>query len=119
MTRAPRLGVDIVEITRVARLIRNRQFLRRVFTPQEVTYCMSKKHRAQHFAVRFAAKEAVWKALGDPRLGHRDIGITNRHSGEPRVCLPSPWAHKAARLTISLSHGTDYAVAVALYSSPR
>ncbi|MBI3292274.1 MAG: holo-ACP synthase [Elusimicrobia bacterium] len=116
MIRVPRLGVDIVEIPRVARLIRSRRFLRRVFTPQEVDYCLSKKHRAQHFAVRFAAKEAVWKALGDPRLGHRDISVTNRQSGEPRVVLPGRWAKEASRVTISLSHGAEYAVAVALYS---
>lgn len=113
------MGVDIVEIARVAKLVRDRRFLQRVFTPQEVRYCLAKKHHAQHFAVRFAAKEAVWKALGDPRLRHRDIEVANRRNGEPRARLPRPWTTKASRITISLSHGRAYAVAVALYWARR
>jgi len=60
------IGVDIVEIHRIAKQATNPRFLQRVFTPQEVAYCRSRKNTAQHFAVRFAAKEAVWKAVGNP-----------------------------------------------------
>ena len=57
-------GVDIIEVERIAKLIRrNRTFVKRVFTEREIAYCGKKKFKWEHFAVRFAAKEAVWKAL--------------------------------------------------------
>lgn len=108
------VGVDIVEIGRIARQIRNRRFLSRVFTPAEIAYCRSKRKAAQHFAVRFAAKEAVWKALGQPGLGHRDIHVQNDRTGKPRVALSGPLKKMQRRLSVSLSHGQAYAVAVAL-----
>ncbi len=69
------IGVDIVEIDRIAKSVKNPRFLKRVFSPNEVSYCRSRKNSAQHFAVRFAAKEAVWKAVGEPKLLHRDIQV--------------------------------------------
>src|SRR4051812_17104349 len=88
------LGVDIEEVQRFKVLIRNKRFLARVFTVEEIKYCFSKKNRAQHFAVRFAAKEAVWKALSERlrqlkrSVGHRDIGLKNNKFGKPEVILP-------------------------------
>ena len=111
------LGVDIVEIARIARSSRNPRFLRRVFTPQEVAYCRARRHSAQHFAVRFAAKEAVWKAVGEPRLLHRHIQVRNRANGKPEVVFSPPFRRLARRVSISLSHGRDYAVAMAVYRS--
>ena len=109
------VGVDIVEIHRIAKQIHNLHFLKRVFTPQEVVYCRSRKNSAQHFAVRFAAKEAVWKAVGKARLLHRDIQVRNRTNGKPEVVFPKRFANLGRRLSISLSHSRDYAVAVAVY----
>ncbi len=109
------VGVDIVEIHRIAEQARNPRFLRRVFTPQEVTYCRSRKNSAQHFAVRFAAKEAVWKAIGEPRLLHRDIQVRNRVNGKPEVFFPKRFKKFARRVSISLSHGQEYAVAMAVF----
>src|ERR1035437_6282563 len=111
------IGVDIVEIDRIARSVKNPRFLKRVFTSQEVAYCRSRKNSAQHFAVRFAAKEAVWKAVGEPRLLHRDIQVRNRPNGKPEVIFPKRFAKLARRVSISLSHGRDYAVAMAIYES--
>src|SRR5262249_20595488 len=115
--------VDIVEIKRLAKLAHNSNFLKRVFTPQEVAYCQARKHAAQHFAVRFAAKEAVWKAVasatgrrGDPSLTHRDIQIWNQPDGKPQVRFPARFKKLSRRVSISLSHGRDYAVAMALYN---
>ena len=63
------LGLDIVEIDRISKLARsNPRFLTRVFSKDEIAYCKGKRRKWQHFAVRFAAKEAVWKALGLPGL---------------------------------------------------
>jgi len=110
------IGVDIVEIQRIAKAVRNARFLKRVFTPTEVSYCRSRKNSAQHFAVRFAAKEAVWKAVGQPQLLHRDIQVRNRPNGKPEVSFPKPFTNLAACVSISLSHGRDYAVAMAVFN---
>src|SRR5579862_8262326 len=109
------IGVDIVEIDRISQSVRNPRFLKRVFTPEEVKYCRSRKNSAQHFAVRFAAKEAVWKAVGEPKLLHRDIQVRNESNGKPTVVFPVRFKKFARRISISLSHGRDYAVAMALY----
>ena len=113
------VGVDIVEIDRIAKMVRNARFLRRVFTAREVAYCRARKNSAQHFAVRFAAKEAVWKAVGEPRLLHRDIQVRNRANGKPEVIFPKRFAKLARRVSISLSHGRDYAVAMAVYEEEK
>src|SRR5258708_39605749 len=109
------IGVDIVEIDRIAKSVKNPRFLKRVFAPNEVTYCRSRKNSAQHFAVRFAAKEAVWKAVGEPKLLHRDIKVRNQSSGKPIIVFPARFKKLAKRLSISLSHGRDYAVAMAVF----
>lgn len=116
------IGVDIEEVRRFQSLIRNKKFLKRVFTVQEITYCSAKKNKAQHFAVRFAAKEAVWKAVSEhlakskKRLGHRDIGLRNDSNGKPQVVLPTSLKSLARRVSVSLSHTKTYAVATAFVS---
>lgn len=111
------VGVDIVEINRIAKQIHNKRFLKKVFSAQEVAYCRARKKSAQHFAVRFAAKEAVWKAIGDRKLLHRHIQVRNRPNGKPEVYFPAPFTRLAKKVSISLSHGRDYAVAMALYDA--
>src|SRR3954463_15610579 len=96
--------------------MRNVRFLERVFSAQEVAYCRSHRHAAQHFAVRFAAKEAVWKAVGNPKLSHRDIQVKNRRDGKPEISFPQKFRGLARRVSVSLSHGRDYAVAMAVYT---
>ena len=114
------LGVDIEEVARFKKLMRNPRFLKRVFTADEVAYCRAKKNCAQHLAVRFAAKEAVWKALSTAirasraTVGHRDISVRNDASGKPGVVLPNSLARYRRRVTLSLSHTDAYAVAVAV-----
>lgn len=109
------LGVDIVEVRRVGRLVKNPRFVERVFSKREVAYCRDKKNAAQHFAVRFAAKEAVYKALGRPGVAHKDISVKNDPSGKPRVELSAPLKMLEPRLSLTLSHTAEYAVAVAVY----
>lgn len=109
------MGVDIVEVRRVGRLVKNPRFVDRVFSAREVAYCRDKKNAAQHFAVRFAAKEAVYKALGRPGVAHKDISVKNDPSGKPRVELSSSLKKFESRLSLTLSHTAEYAVAVALY----
>jgi holo-[acyl-carrier protein] synthase len=109
------LGVDIVEVPRVARLIRQKRFLDRVFSTAEIAYCGPKKNSAQHYAVRFAAKEAVYKALGKSGVAHKDISVVNSPSGSPSVKLAGRLKSLEHKLSISLSHTPEYAVAVALF----
>jgi len=107
------LGLDIVEIDRVRRLARrNPRFLKRVFSPEELLYCKRKPKPWQHFAVRFAAKEAVWKALGQGGVALSDIAVQSASNGRPTVLIrgrrPRP------PIEVSLSHSERYAVAVAM-----
>lgn len=106
-----RVGIDIAEVKRIARLVKDRRFLARVYTAEEIAYCMPKVNRAQHFAVRFATKEAVWKALNDTSIALRDIGVRNQPSGKPDVYLKGK---RRADIDVSLSHTDEYAVAVAI-----
>lgn len=112
MAKAGGLGLDIVEISRVRALARrNPRFLTRVFSAEEIRYCEGKRRAWQHFAVRFAAKEAVWKALGDGSLALKDIAVSRDAKGRPGVLLRGK---PAKRIRLSLSHSDDYAAAVAL-----
>ena len=108
------VGIDIVDISRMKRLIKDRRFLNKVFTREEIVYCSNRKNRIQHFAVRFAAKEAVWKALGKDGLWFKDISVKNSPEGKPEIILKKLKKFQK-RLSISLSHSKTTAVAVALF----
>lgn len=125
---AVEIGVDLVEIARIRQALRRPRFVKKIFSTREIAYCRRRKNFAQHFAVRFAAKEAVWKAIATATLRlpsgqrlrgadllHRDIEVTNRASGKPEVVLPKRYSLLAKHVSISLSHGRDYAVAMAIY----
>ncbi|APC09409.1 holo-ACP synthase [Neomoorella thermoacetica] len=118
-------GIDIIEISRLERSIkRHPRLLARVFTPAEVAYCLARHRPGASLAARFAAKEAVMKALGIGlgRCSWQDIEITREQGGRPRVILHNR-ARQLARelgvgeITVSLSHCHAYAAAVALVES--
>ena len=117
------LGVDIVEIDRMAALIaRSPRFTERVFSEQERAYCDAKSNPAAHYAARFAAKEAVVKALGtgfSQGIGVRDIEVRLFASGKPVVSLSGKAAEVATQrgvrdISISLTYTRTEAVACAL-----
>jgi holo-[acyl-carrier protein] synthase len=110
-------GVDIIEIHRVKNTVERwgDRFLQRIYTSQEISYC---KGRANSLAARFAAKEAVMKALGTGLrgVGWRDVEVVRQPGKAPTVRLHGKAAQKARELgirdlAISLSHSRDYAVA--------
>lgn len=113
------LGIDAIEIERIAAAIERRpRFVERVFAPSEREYCEAKQSKAKHFAARFAAKEAVMKALGIGlgQAGWREICVTG--PGKPGVLLTGSAAQRAqdlgvARVEISLTHSRELALAVA------
>ena len=110
-------GVDILEIPRVRRVAERygERFYRRIYTKGEITYC---RGRAPQLASRFAAKEAVMKALGTGIRGVRwkDIEVVRSRGQAPRIELHHTALTRAKRLGIShlalsMSHSKDYAVA--------
>ncbi|MDN5345459.1 MAG: holo-[acyl-carrier protein] synthase [Clostridia bacterium] len=115
-------GIDIIEIERLERAVkRHPRLLARLFTAAEQEYCLSRKQSGASLAARFAAKEAVMKALGDGagRCAFREIEIARAGEGPPRVVLYGQ-ARQLARelgageITVSLSHCRAYATAVAI-----
>jgi holo-[acyl-carrier protein] synthase len=116
------IGVDIVHIPRIekAMLRFGEHFTSRIFTKDELDYCLERKKPYQCLALRFAAKEACSKALGTGMgrgIGWRDIFITNLASGIPVLNLTGPALQKAqdlgARLWhVTLSHEALYGVAM-------
>lgn len=116
------VGNDIIEIERIKKAIerRGKPFLDLVFTSSEQAYCSNFSFPFPSFAARFAAKEAVAKALGTgigEKLAFTDIEIVKDETGKPQVHLHGKGKSllpKGAQLQISLSHCKDYAVATAL-----
>jgi holo-[acyl-carrier protein] synthase len=118
------IGTDIVEVTRIGEMIERHGelFLQRVFTEGEIHYCQARKLAMQHYAGRWAAKEAVMKTLGtgfSKGVGWRDIEVTSHRSGQPVVTLHGG-AKEVSRVMgidevlISISHCRAYATATAI-----
>jgi holo-[acyl-carrier protein] synthase len=115
-----RLGNDIIEVDRIANSIRRfgDTFLKRLFTSQEISYCQKFTDSERHFAGRFAAKEAISKALGcgiGAKLGWLDIEIIS-DEGPPQVTLSEKAAttFSSPSITLSISHCRSHATAVAI-----
>ena len=116
------VGTDVVEIDRFAAALERRPRLaERCFTPAEAAYCLSRRFPPQHFAARFAAKEAVGKALGVGMTRWREVEVV-RGRGAPSIALHGRYAARAAqlgveRVHVSLTPGRDSAVAFAVAES--
>lgn len=107
-------GIDIVEVSRIKKLMEKDERLKnRIFTKNEIRYCERKRKKYHHYAVRFAAKEAVWKALGKGGVGLKNIEIRNRSNGQPQVYLKGK-SLDPLKIMVSLTHSRDYAVAQAI-----
>jgi holo-[acyl-carrier protein] synthase len=111
------VGVDIIEISRIAASVERfgDRFLQRIYTANEIAYC---RGRAPQLAARFAAKEAVMKALGTGTrgVGWQEVEVTRKRTGEPGIELHGRAIERAKklgidRLALSISHSRDYAVA--------
>jgi holo-[acyl-carrier protein] synthase len=115
-----RIGTDIIEISRIAGAIEEHgeSFLRRIFTDQEIA-CYREK--IPSLAARFAAKEALMKALGHGlfAISFRDVEVLSSPEGEPTISLSGKAKHRATEigvkeLSLSLSHCREYAIATVL-----
>lgn len=110
------VGTDIVEVERIKDVFdRQPAFAQRVFTQAELDYCLGKESRYLHLAARFAAKEAVAKALGRS-FSWQDVEIVSGAEGKPGVVLhgKAKGVARDAGVHISISHTKNYATAVAI-----
>ena len=117
-------GVDIVEVFRMRDAINKWGdiFLSKVFTKKEIRYSNSRRFSFQHFAARFAAKEAVIKAFGEPRknpIRWTQIEVLNDEEGKPLIefhdeALKLKKKKKVDEVVVSMSHSKNYAVANAI-----
>jgi holo-[acyl-carrier-protein] synthase len=117
------IGTDIEEIERVREMVEKwgDKFLCRIFTDQEIGYCNALAEKYGSITARFAAKEAVIKAMGLSKghgIGWKDIEIVNNKNGKPQVKLHGNARKlvKEEKVLISLSHARKYVVAMAVIS---
>ncbi len=118
------IGTDIVECLRIAKMIERHGelFIQRVYTSLEIEYCSTRKAATQHYAGRWAAKEAVLKAMGTGwarGIRWRDIEVRNDVSGKPSIALAGGAREvceerRIGEILISISHCRSHATAYAL-----
>ena len=114
-----RSGIDIIEIDRIKESIEKtgENFLNKVFTKKEIEYCESKKkQKYQHYAARFAAKEAAFKALSwkledKYSVSWKDFELTNDEQGRPKLNIIGINLEDIENIDVSISHCKNYAVA--------
>ena len=111
-------GTDIIEIERIKNSIEElgERFLVKIYTKNEIQYCEEKKNaKYQHYAARFAAKEAVFKAIsnniGKYEINWNNIEIKNDNTGRPKVNILNLQLENLQNIDISISHCKEYAVA--------
>lgn len=114
------IGVDIMDVARIKKLVdRDSRFMEKVFTETEIQYCEPKYRREVHYAARFAAKEAFFKALGTGYRGGMkwtDISVENNQLGKPGITLHGKTLENFKKANyksthLSISHTKEYAVA--------
>jgi holo-[acyl-carrier protein] synthase len=115
------IGIDIIEVSRIAdQLSQDPRFRHRLFTDGEITYCEARRFKAQNYAARFAAKEALLKALGTGlrgRMKWKDIEVVNDEVGRPDLRVSGGVGRLfnkkgISAVHVSISHVKDLAVAV-------
>lgn len=114
-------GIDIIEIYRMKDAVKKwgDSFLTKIFTPREIAYSSNRRFSSQHFAARFAAKEAVVKAFGEPNkhpIRWTDIEVLNDSEGKPVIefhndALKLKKKKKVGDVMVSMSHSEKYAIA--------
>jgi holo-[acyl-carrier protein] synthase len=116
------IGIDIIEIERIKQSVDKfgESFLNKIYTQKEIDYCLSKFNKYQHLAARFAAKEAIYKAMASgwgKEITWKSIEITNEVNGMPIVSFNGDLKNFISddkEIKISLSHSDNYVAAVAI-----
>lgn len=121
------IGIDIIEIERIKKSV-NRfgdRFLKKIYTTIELEYSLKKKNTYQHLAARFAAKEAIYKALSNDTseaYSWQDVEIYNEVNGLPKVKFYGnlkDYLNHGKELKISMSHSENYVTCVAILYSTK
>jgi holo-[acyl-carrier protein] synthase len=123
-----RQGIDITNVHRFEKAVERhgRSFIDRVFTAAERDYCESKRRKYEHYAARFAAKEAAMKAFEvrkEHRYRFREIEISRRSTGKPFIRLSDVSRKRfgvpeKCQIELSMSHERDFAIATVLMLIP-
>ena len=118
------IGTDLVDVSRIEKIIRkwDDRFLKRIFSQSEIRYCEKKAFPPQHYAARFAVKEALLKCIGMglfSGLSLRDIEVVNTKEGKPELMVHGKVGVYIAALDIinfhvSISHTNNFATAVVI-----
>lgn len=117
------IGTDIIEISRVKDAIENigNKFIEEIYTEKEIEYCESKKNaKYQHYAARFAGKEAIYKAISNIlenkfAISWKDVQILNDINGRPYInILNEKIKNQITQIDISISHCKEYAVSTVI-----
>lgn len=121
------IGIDLIEVRRVREGIERfgDRFTHRLFTPVEIEYCSSRKNPAMHYAGRFCAKEAAFKAMGrgwGGDISWKEIEVYNEPSGAPRIvfygkALELVQEKKMVRAHVTISHIEEHATAAVVLES--
>jgi len=111
-----RIGTDIIEIEKIKHYSQRKCFLNKVFTQKEIDYAKRKEDSASHLATTFAAKEAIFKALGTGWLEGQDIEIKRDKEGRPSAVLSGNLEKlsKSKKILLSLSYNGNFAIAFAI-----
>lgn len=118
------IGIDIIEIDRIKKSVEKfgDKFLNKIYTKTELSYCLNKANKYQHLAARFAAKEAIYKALSgdtDTVYSWQDVEIYNEPNGLPRVKFYGSlknYLNADRDLKITMSHSENYVTCFAVLS---
>jgi holo-[acyl-carrier protein] synthase len=117
------IGTDMIRVERMEKLIaEGKPYLETIFTEKEMDYCETRARKSEHYAARYAAKEALLKALGSgwrDGIAYSDIEIVNDELGKPQVLLHGEVrtrfdSHQIKQTSISLSHIDEIAIAVVI-----
>ncbi len=116
------IGVDIIEIDRIKKVIDrfDFRFLNKIYTENEIEYCINKVNKYQHFAARFAAKEAIYKALSEAEqkiANWKNIEVFNQKNGLPIVKTSGKlkeYLSDDKEIKLSISHSENYVVCFAI-----
>lgn len=116
------IGVDIIEIDRIKSVIDrfDKRFLNKIYTENEINYCINKANKYQHFAARFAAKEAIYKALSEAEqkiANWKNIEVFNQNNGLPIVKTYGKlkeYLSDDKEIKLSISHSENYVVCFAV-----
>src|SRR5262245_44569867 len=121
------IGIDLIEVSRIRDAIAKYgdRFTNRIYTKVEIEYCSSKKNAALHYAGRFAAKEAAFKAMERGWMGDiswKEIEVYNEPSGAPRIvfygkALELIQEKKVVRAFVTISHIEEHATAAVVLES--